>query len=258
MQGDVLRRTPEMDELLKAIHPHFHQNKENLFFIVLTQSCDLDRRDGGEACKAPYITISPVRTLDTVVERYLAKQPRPIVEADMLVLSAKTKTKASEFLVRIFNNNEPGYFYLDSEDTELPCDCVAFLNLSIAIKADFHYEKCLAAKVSQLTETFQAKLGWLVGQMYSRVGTNDFDRAKITSKTIAALKDAAFFIDDQKVAAVESVFREFQGARPGAKMSTTEISKALKKIPTRKQLVLEQTEKIIKETLGSDNEAIHA
>lgn len=247
MQGDILRRTPELDELLKAVHPHFYQNKENLYFIVLTQSCDLVRRDGFK-CKAPYITIAPARTLDLVVERHLAQQPRPSVDADMLVLSVKAKGRATEFLARLFNNNEPGYFYLDSEDTQLSCDCVAFLNLSIALKADLHFEKCLGAKIAQLTSTFQAKLGWLVGQMYSRVGTDDFDREIIGRKTKSALK-VAVWIEDQQVRAVEKVFSDFQTANPGAQMPAADISKALAKIPTKKSLVLEQAEKIINETL---------
>lgn len=172
------------------------------------------------------------------------------------MLSVKTKSKATDFLTRIFNNNEPGYFYLDSEDTELSCDCVAFLNLSIALKADLHFEKCLAAKVAQLTSTFQAKLGWLVGQMYSRVGTEDFARDIILKKTKSALNNVALWIEDQQVPAVEKVFKELQIAQPGVKILATEISKALSKIPSRKQLVLEQAEKIIKETLGEENDAL--
>lgn len=256
MQGDVLRRTPELDELLKVVHPHFYQNKENLFFIVLTQSCDLVRRSVGAACKAPYITIAPVRTLDMVVERHLLQQARPTVDTDMLVMSAKARVKATDFLARVFNNNEAGYFYLDSEDNELSCDCVAFLNLSIALKTGLHFDICLAAKVAQLTSTFQAKLGWLVGQMYSRVGTDDFARDIISKKTKSALKDVALWIDDQHVQAVERVFNEFQVAQPGNKMPATEITKALSKIPNRKQLVLEQAERIIKETLGEGNNAL--
>lgn len=256
MQGDVLRRTPEMDELLKDVHPHFYQNKENLLFIVLTQSCDLVRRQAGQTCKAPYITIAPVRALDRVVERYLEQQPKPAaVEADMLVLNSKIKSKASDFLARLFNNNEPGYFYLDGEDNELPCDCVAFLNLSIALKAEMHFEKCLGAKITQLAGTFQAKLGWLVGQMYSRVGTDDFARETITKKTKASLKDAALWIDDQQVAEVAKVFSEFKAANPGVKMPTNAISKALGKVPTRKQLVLAQAEQVIRDTLG-EGEAV--
>ncbi len=49
MQGDVLERTSAIDNLLKVVHPHFHGRMKNLFFMVLTQSCDLvQRKAGGE------------------------------------------------------------------------------------------------------------------------------------------------------------------------------------------------------------------
>jgi hypothetical protein len=75
MQGDVLERTPAIDQLLKVVHPHFHGHQKNLFFIVLTQSCDLVQRKGGSGCKSPYITIAPVRSIDSVIERHLAQLP---------------------------------------------------------------------------------------------------------------------------------------------------------------------------------------
>lgn len=260
MQGDVISRTPEIDELLKEVHPHFYKNQENLLFIVLTQSCDLALRKAGEPCKSPYITIAPVRSLDFVVQRHLAQQSGLNLEAEILVLSAKAKGKATEFLTRVFNNNEAGYFYLDSEDTEdteLPCDCVAFLNLSIAIKAEKHYQKCLGAKITQLNGTFQAKLGWLVGHMYSRVGTDDIPREQIAEKLKSALKDVALCIEDQKVTALEKAFAEFKQANPGVKMTQSEITKVLVDIPSRKSLVFEQTDKIIKEALGEANASLY-
>lgn len=253
MQGDVLRRTPEIDKLLEEVHPHFFKNKENLLFIILTQSCDLSIRKVGDPCKAPYITIAPVRSLDLVVQRHLAQQSGLTLEAEILVLSVKAKSKATEFITRVFNNNEPGYFYLDAEDTELPCDCVAFLNLSIAIKSDKHYQKCLDAKITQLNGTFQAKLGWLVGQMYSRVGTDDIPKDQITKKLKSALKDVALCIEDQKVAALEKAYAEFNRANPDRKMSEQEITKVLVDLPNRKKLVIDQTDKIIRDILGEDN-----
>ncbi|MCB0218345.1 MAG: hypothetical protein KDH09_01505, partial [Chrysiogenetes bacterium] len=41
-------------------------------------------------------------------------------------------------------------------------------------EADEHYEKCLERRKLSLNDVFQAKLGWLVGNIYSRVGTEDW------------------------------------------------------------------------------------
>jgi hypothetical protein len=61
----------------------------------------------------------------------------------------------------------------DDNLLELHEPCCAFLRLSIAIRSE-HYEKCLKAKFLELTEEFRAKLGWAVGNLFSRIGTRDW------------------------------------------------------------------------------------
>ena len=255
MQGDVLARSRAVDELLKVVHPHYFQHQKNRYFMVLTQSCDLVQRTGG-SCKSPYITLAPVRSLDLVVERHLAQMPMADVTAKFPVLGGKSKTKASEFLARLFNNNEPGYFFLDGEDTPLESDSVAFLNLSIAIKADLHFQTCLQAKFLQLDATFQAKLGWLVGQMYSRVGTLDWDPSVLKKKVSRVLQEAAIWVEDGKVASLEVAFEAFAQANPGSPMPQTEIARAIAKVPSKKQLVLKEAARVIEDTLGPEQAAL--
>ncbi|THD63613.1 MAG: hypothetical protein E7813_17850 [Bradyrhizobium sp.] len=256
MQGDVLRRTAALDDVLKEVHPHFYQHPKNLFFMVLTQSCDLVPRGPSKSCKAPYIAIAPVRTLDLVIERYIAQQNVAEVKAELPVLSAKARNKVSEFLHRLFNNNEPGYFYLDSVGTALPADCAAFLNLSISIKSEFHFTKCIESKVLQLTDTFQAKLGWLVGDMFSRVGTPDWEPSEINKKVTAAVRDAAIWVDDSKINAVEAAYRDIADGDVNRKMSAAEITSVVSRVPTRKQLVINQANVVIAEVLrGNDAQA---
>jgi len=91
------------------------------------------------------------------------------------VVSEKGKDALLLFTDRLLDNNEPGYFYLH-EDVSLGLsghNC-AFLALSVALRT-CHYDLCFRAKVAQLKEPFQAKLGWLTGNMYSRVGTEEWD-----------------------------------------------------------------------------------
>ena len=79
------------------------------------------------------------------------------------------------FIERLLNNNESLYFYLHREPSKgVSEDQCAFLHLSIALKADLHYEMLLNAKCLQLKETFQHKLGASVGQLYSRIATEDW------------------------------------------------------------------------------------
>jgi hypothetical protein len=85
-QGDVLKRTPELDELLKEVHPHFHRKADYKYFIVLTQSCDLVIRAGGR-CKAPYITIAAVRPVSTILGRQIESLKTSAVKAELPVLT---------------------------------------------------------------------------------------------------------------------------------------------------------------------------
>jgi len=178
--------------------------------------------------------------------------PMAEVRSELPVLGGKAKSKASEFLQRLFNNNEPGYFFLDSEDTLLESDSVAFLNLSIAIKADLHFQTCIQAKILQLDATFQAKLGWLVGQMYSRVGTLDWNPSALRQKVNQVLQEAAIWVDDSKVASLEAAFEAFARASPDTPMPQSEISRAIAKVPSKKQQVLKEAARVIEETLGPD------
>jgi hypothetical protein len=252
MQGDVLRRTSALDELLKTVHPHFYQHPKNRYFLVLTQSCDLVIRQGGQ-CKAPYISLAPVRSLDLVLDRQLSQSSLAEVKAELPVVTAKNKQKLWDFLHRLFNNNESTYFYLDSRNTPLETDCVAFLNLSIAIKAELHFQTCLNAKILQLDNTFQAKLGWLVGQMYSRVGTPDWESKALNAKVRNTLKDAAIWVEDADARPLVEAFKQLQQAEgQDAQMTASEVARVISLVPTKKQRVMKEADRIIKAAVGED------
>ena len=94
---------------------------------------------------------------------------------ELLLMDEKNRDRAYQLVEREYNNTEPEYFFLYKEEAlEFPESMVAYLKVSIALKSNEHYDKCLKAKKIELTDEFKAKLGWLVGNMYSRVGTADW------------------------------------------------------------------------------------
>ncbi|MGN7105154.1 hypothetical protein ACTHR6_26305 [Ralstonia holmesii] len=172
-QGDILRKTPELLDLIKAVHPHY-ANEDYRYFQVLTQSCDLVRR-GGKDCKSRYITLAAVRPMSLIVERALDGYERKFVFDNKLFCSATHRRALKDLFVKLFNNNDTQNFFLKSSpDYGLDVDCCTQLHLSIAIRAYEHYDLCLQAKILELKDEFRAKLGWLVGNLYSRVGTQDY------------------------------------------------------------------------------------
>lgn len=69
-QGDILKRTIKIDAVFEEFHNYYHTKVANEFYIVLTQSCDLVRRNNTD-CKARYISLAPVRKLRIVLDRYI-------------------------------------------------------------------------------------------------------------------------------------------------------------------------------------------
>ena len=183
-QGDILIKNEGIELILKEVHPHYLK-KDYKYFIVLTQSCDLVRRSKNK-CKARYISIAAVRPFNTVLNRELNNHRSHWVEKDGLLCSSENRNKLYGFLNKLLNNNQPDYFYLHEDDSNsFPESMCAFLRLSVAIRAEDHYQACLDAKTLELREEFKAKLGWLSGNLYSRVGTMDWTP---TFKTNAEFK----------------------------------------------------------------------
>ena len=111
------------------------------------------------------------------------------------------------------DNNEPGYFYLHREPyLGINQRCCAFLPLAVTLGVE-QFELCKAAKIAQLTENFQAKLGWLLGHMFSRVATVEWDEKYPKNKISSYANDymnGIFLAIDEKVlkAAIGELERE--------------------------------------------------
>lgn len=191
-QGDIIGRDDGLLEILKGAHEYFCADRY-LAFLVVTQTCDLVRREG-QKCKASYISLAVVRELDQVlpniVQELSGSKHKPI-------LIRERKRNAEEFLERLVDQNEQarGLFYLHPEgDAGIATASVAFLRITITLRRD-HYDVLTRCRVGRLKPEFSNKLGWLVGNLYSRIGTPDWDEkdAKGRGKALAIdyLSDAA-------------------------------------------------------------------
>jgi len=180
-QGDILEVTGDLREVLHEVHTHFDDPRYSRF-LVLTQSCDLVRRDG-RSPRTLYINLAAIRPLDDVLPRYLdvvceaVQIGRRTVEG--LYINS-TKYKAEQFIQRLMNQNEKelGLFYLHPDDTiGIAVPSVALLQVSIALRAQEHYPILEAARRGRLAPVFQSRLGWLAGNLFSRVATREWRRS---------------------------------------------------------------------------------
>lgn len=177
LQGDVLRPTEDLLSVLggnDGVHPYFANPEQYPRFMVLTQSCDLVRRQPNAIAKSPYISLCAVRYAKTAVDRKIEEEHSGSVNIEHNLCHTKYERDVKEFVKKLLNNNASGYFYLhDTGDNRIPEPMCAFLPVSIALKAQ-HYNICLNARVISLNPEFRSKLGWLVGDVYSRVATRDW------------------------------------------------------------------------------------
>ena len=77
--------------------------------MVLTQTCDLVRREG-LPCAAPYITIAAVRPVKDVLMMEAEKLQEEALRGTNLVGNSARQTRAL-FLESLMDNNKPGFFY---------------------------------------------------------------------------------------------------------------------------------------------------
>jgi hypothetical protein len=246
-QGDVLKKTEAIYKILQDVHPHY-LNEDYTHFIVLTQTCDLQRRES-KSCNSPYITIAAVRPLRTALNRYVAQYQSGIIEIENGLVKKEAKDNIRRFLNKLLNNNYPEYFYLHEDiNYDFAESSVAFLRLSVALKSELHYAACLESKAMELTEGFKAKLGWLVGNMYSRIGTPDWvptilaEKSTFDQKIDETLKQYYQWVEKERLDKLKEAIK-----KEGRELQKEEILRRLDSIPTlkRKQIVVERIKTIL-------------
>jgi hypothetical protein len=219
----------ELRVVLKDVHPHFCAEKY-LGFLIARQSCDLVRRRGGTV-KARHISIAVIRSLKAVLPRLLEEVARPVAPGMFL---ASAKLDARRFLERLFDQNEQGIglFYLHPDaDIGLGEPSVAFLRIKVALRAQ-HYDVLMRARKGRLGPEFRGKLGWLLGNLYSRAASPDWSDVEGGKKQVQQLIDkhlveqfpgaGPVWIDDALVEAAKSVGVVFEKRDPNELLNELE------------------------------------
>ena len=212
-QGDILQPTDSLRSVFREVHPYFLDEKYT-GFTVLTQTCDLVRRNDGR-CKTDYVNVAVIRPLPDVLSSLIEKLCRTVAQG---VYLKDDRGKADQLLVRIFNQNERalGVFYLHPDvAVRIAEPSVAMLQVSIALRAQEHYAELVEARTGRITEAFQAQLGWLVGHLFSRVATRDWDEATATDMADELLEQSRWVtkkdlnrMQRQAGARIEGISRE--------------------------------------------------
>jgi hypothetical protein len=241
VQGDLLVRNAGLQSVLAQAHGYYATAPDYNYFLVLTQSCDLVRRPTKP--KARYITLAAVRPLSLVIERFLEKI-RHDYQFPIMLCQKDHEIRARQLLERLLHNVEDGFFFLkkDSHPT-IDQDLCVFLPLSVAVRSD-HYDACLEAKVAQLDHIFAAKVGWLTGNMYSRVATPDveeiIDGADEFKEAFyrEVLLDHTAWLSSHQLKELKTLVAAWKRDNPSASMDETLGRQLLEQVPSVKAIAV--------------------
>ena len=194
-QGDIIQLSDDLRSVFSEVHPHFTSDKY-IAFLVLTQTCDIARRNG-EGCRSRYINLAVVRPLADVLATFLDRLCDKVEIGNPPIRGIyvlETKSKAQTLMQRVFNQNAQteGMFYLHPDaGVGISEHSVALLQVSFAVRAHEHYAKLVGARSGRLSEQFQSKLGWLIGHLFSRVATRDWEPNQISQMTAEFLEGSS-------------------------------------------------------------------
>lgn len=261
-QGDIIESTDTIRSLCEQVHPYFCDQKF-LGFMVITQSCDLVRRRGND-CSAHYINLAIIRSLEEVLPTLLNSVCTPLASC---IYKNESKGEAKKLLSRVFNQNEQalGIFYLHpDEQAGIAVPSVVLLRVSVSFRSE-HYKTITDARRGRLKPEFQSKLGWLTGNLFSRVGTTDWnessERQKELKKLIALLmgEDKSQQSDNSIVwingSWVEAAKKSGVNIRELRKDQLPEII-AKHKFPTPKEDIVKVVKQTIKKMLPNTDDEI--
>lgn len=131
-QGDILVRSEKLRDAIQLSHSYYADASDYSHFIVLTQSCDLVRRNS--EFSAPYITIAAVRPLAGIVDRFIASKARTDPKTNKRIVNRSIENKIKQLLERLLHNTEENYFFIPGgSQPNIDIDMCAYLHLSIAL-----------------------------------------------------------------------------------------------------------------------------
>ncbi|MDY6951013.1 MAG: hypothetical protein SWE60_05845 [Thermodesulfobacteriota bacterium] len=259
-QGDILEPTEKLLSLFTEIHPHFTRGKYRAF-LVLTNSCDMVKRKNlGGRCGTRHISLSVVRSLPDIISDSLKKQFGFLAPG---IYDHGMKRTVNALAERLVNQNENslGLFYLHPDiDSGISVHSVAILRVAISVKANEHYDKLADARIGRLSKEFQPKLGWMVGNLYSRVGVTDWKEKSEEEKDSLEeqlITEILSFARDEPIWLEKRIYKRIIKDKPAfPELPPPEQEAIISEYlpPSPKDKIIEIIEKIVKNVAPKINE----
>lgn len=256
-QGDILVRDDRLSDAIREAHQYYADAVGYNYFLVLTPSCELIRRNG--KCSARYITLAAVRPLEIVIEREIKKYNQS-VKAPGKFLVREKRILAERFVERLLHNDEEGYLFLPSEFFPDRTDRCGFLLLSIALRST-HYNSCLNSKFIQLSDIFAAQVGHLTSGLYGQIATpaleeqTDINFHEVRSAYFDRYinSDGMYWLSKEQIRILKSCVSSFKDSHPGVELTDEIVSELARSLPSDMKIVSNALRTIV-ENIGIAHE----
>lgn len=172
LQGDILKVDGNFRQRFKEFYPAIkHPDNEIKYVMVLTQSCDLVKTAKRKP-KLNHINVCLVRSLKTLIQRVVDEEIKPVFILDKNLLPRNALDQLKDRISKLLNNTDQKTCFFLPKHAPFTEDMAALLPLSFSFRID-HYDELLRNRVLGLKSEFQAKVGYIISQLYGRIGTPD-------------------------------------------------------------------------------------
>lgn len=172
-QGDILKVDGKFRQLFCEFYPAINHYEESQckYAMVLSQTCDLVKNERRKP-KIEHITLCLVRKFSDYLDRYINKTLKIAMFSENKILDKVDYNRLQSKIHKLLNNSDSKtHFYLPKYPP-FSEDMVAILTLPYPFRIE-HYDTLYQNKVLSLADTFQAKIGDMLSNLYGRVATPD-------------------------------------------------------------------------------------
>lgn len=250
-QGDILKRTPELQDALNEAHRYYAEATDYTHFMVLTQSCNLVPRYG--KVKTRYITLAAVRPISELVDRLVDKYKFRDFLFPFPVCAIEHESLVSQLLERLIHNTEIGHFFIrKNSHPRIVEDLCVFLALSVPLSVK-HLQPCLSSKIAELTDIFQAKVGWLTGNLYSHVGTPDIEEGHCDPEAFKknvyddVLYKKTAWMSPAQLKTLKGAVSKWKKENPDGEINEAIARELVETLPTDVEIIVERVVRLLSE-----------
>ena len=157
--------------------------------IILSQSCDLVKREKEPFLKTPYILTALLEPIEKFIEQKYSLQANELLGEHSLSYSKyifidteNIKKQLYKHCQRLFDNRETFYFFVSlGAGTK---QRMFYVNLVKCFPFKImHYDTFIQNAKYELKPDFANKLGYMLSYIYGRVGIPDYTREQVNSLT---------------------------------------------------------------------------